>query len=49
MNGRMEELRNQTSNEVTKKGRKKISEEGNKEGIIHSCVDEKKIVGETNN
>jgi len=48
MKGRMEELRNQTSNEVTKKGRRKISEEGNKEGIIHSCVDKRKIVGETN-
>jgi hypothetical protein len=48
MIGRMEELRNQTSKELTKKGRKKISEEGKKEGIIHSCVDESKIVGETN-
>jgi hypothetical protein len=47
MIGRMEELRNQTSNEFTKKRRKKISEEGKKEGIIHSCVDERKIVGET--
>ena len=47
MNGRSEELRNQTSNEVTKKGRNEISEEGKKEEIIHRCVDERKIVGET--